>query len=87
MENLISPLLTCLVLFFLLRGLFQPLVWAVKTLLRGGCGFLCLWIVNTVSGVTGLHIPINPVTSLTAGVLGLPGIGILALLEKIQEGL
>ena len=83
METLTCALLTGLLLFFLLRGLLRPLLWIARTVFRGGCGFLCLLILNTVSGFTGLHFPINPVTVLTAGMLGLPGIGVLALLEKI----
>ncbi|HCP71252.1 MAG TPA: SigmaK-factor processing regulatory BofA, partial [Clostridiales bacterium] len=49
-----------------------------------GCGFLCLWLLNSVSAFTGAYFPINAVTVLVAGFLGLPGIGVMALLEVLS---
>ena len=54
-----------------------------KIAANSGCGLLCLWLLNSVTGFTGIFFPINAVTVLTAGFLGLPGIGILALLAVL----
>ena len=47
---------------------------------HSGCGFACLWLLNSVSGFTGIAFPINAVSVLIAGFCGLPGIGLMALL-------
>lgn len=81
MENFIVLLIPVLLAFFLIRILLLPMKLLVKLLLHSGCGFLCLWLLNTVSGFTGVYLPINAVTVLIAGFLGIPGIGLIALLE------
>lgn len=63
------------------RVLLMPIRLAWKTALYAGSGFLCLWLLNMTSGITGLLLPVNAVTVLLAGVLGVPGIGLIALLE------
>ena len=85
MESLITLLIPALVAVILVRLLLLPLRGILKIAIHSGCGFLCLWLLNSVSVFTGLYFPINAVTAFTAGILGLPGIGLLALLETIQE--
>ena len=46
-------------------------------------GIVCLWLLNSVSGFTGIFFPINAVTVLVSGVLGLPGIAILTVLAVL----
>ena len=62
------------------RLLLLPMKFIFKLLIHSACGFLCLWLLNSIAGFTGIFFPINAVTVLTAGILGLPGVGILALL-------
>lgn len=83
MENFVALLIPLLLGLVLLRLLLLPLKWVVKLVIHSGCGFLCLWLLNTVSPFTGIAFPINGVTVLTAGILGLPGIGLLAVLAVI----
>lgn len=64
-----------------LRLLFLPVKLIWKLLVNSLCGFACLWILNTAAGVTGLYLPINAVTVLIAGFFGLPGVGVIAVLE------
>ena len=81
MENFVTLLIPALLAVFLVRMLLMPLRMVFKLLLHSGCGFACLWLLNTVSGFTGVYLPVNAATVLIAGFLGLPGIGLLALLE------
>ena len=83
MEKYVTLLIPCLLALGLIRILLFPLKLGIKLAIHSGCGFLCLWLLNLVSGVTGISFPINPVTVATAGFLGLPGIGILALLAVL----
>lgn len=83
MENFVVLLIPALLAVFLIRLLLLPMKLIFKLAIHSVCGFLCLWILNTVSGFTGIYLPINAISVAIAGILGLPGIGILALLELI----
>ena len=81
MENFVMLLIPGLLLALLLRLLILPMRLIFKLLLHAGCGFLCLWLLNTVSGFTGFCLPINSVTVFISGFLGIPGIALIVLLE------
>ena len=81
MENFAAIFITALLILGLLRLIALPIQWSVKILLNSACGFLCLFLLNTISGFTGIYFPINYVTVVIAGFLGLPGIGVLALVQ------
>ena len=83
MENFVEILIPMFLLALLLRLLVMPIKWFWKLFLNSGCGFVCLWLLNSVSGFTGLYFPINYVTAIIAGFLGLPGIGLLAILQAV----
>ena len=83
MENFVTLLIPAILAVVLVRVLFTPIRLLWKLLLNSGCGFLCLWLLNTVSGFTGVLFPINAVTVLVAGFLGLPGMALLAVLALI----
>ena len=83
MENFAAILIPMLLLGLLLRLLVMPIRWFWKIFVNSACGFVCLWLLNSVTGFTGLYFPINNVTSVIAGFLGLPGIGLLAILQTV----
>ena len=83
METWTALLIPALLTVILARSLLLPLKFLTKLAVHSGCGFLCLWLLNTASFFTGIAFPMNAVTVLTAGILGLPGIGILAVLAVI----
>lgn len=80
MEKIVTLLIPALVAVILVRLLLLPVKWLLKAGIHSGCGFLCLWLLNTATPFTGIAFPINAVTVLTAGILGLPGVGLLAVL-------
>ena len=83
MENFAPILLSILVVFCLLRLIALPIRWGWKIFVNSACGFLCLFLLNSISGFTGIYFPINYVTVAIAGFLGLPGIGAMALLHYL----
>ena len=83
MENFAVLLVPALMLCILLRLIALPIRWFWKLSINSACGFLCLWLLNSVAGFTGLLFPVNSVTALIAGFLGLPGIFLLAVLQLI----
>lgn len=83
MENILALIVPVLLVFALLRLIALPVRLTVKILLNSACGFVCLWLLNWISGFTGIYFPINPVTAVIAGFLGLPGIVLLAAAQYI----
>ena len=83
MENILSLIVPVLLVFLLLRIIAMPVRLTAKLLVNSACGFLCLWLLNWISGFTGIFFPINPVTVIIAGFLGLPGIALLAVSQFI----
>ncbi len=81
MENILAFAIPALLAVLLIRALLAPLKWAAKLAVHAACGFVCLWLLNSVSGFTGLELPINALTVLISGTLGVPGIALIALLE------
>lgn len=77
-----APLAVCLVAgtagLFLLRRQIGALG---KLLARSVAGMALLWLFNLVGGLAGMHIGLNFLTGLTVGLLGLPGMGLLLLLQ------
>ena len=83
MDMLLETLLPALLGILILRALIRPLKGILKLCLHGAIGFLCLWSLNLTEALTGLALPVNGLTVLTAGSLGLPGIAMLVLLEVL----
>ena len=80
MEKFATLLIPGMLAILLLRSLLIPMKTGFRVAIHSACGFLCLWILNAVSLFTGILFPINLVSVLVAGICGLPGIGILAIL-------
>ncbi len=83
MEHFAALLVPALMGMLVLRLIFAPMKWGLRLALYLGSGFLCLWLVNAISGFTGVYIPINAITAAVSGFLGLPGVSLLALLEML----
>lgn len=83
METFVTLLIPAILAIVLIRLLLMPLKLGFKIAIHCACGFVCLWLLNSVSGFTGIFFPINAVTVLISGVLGLPGIAILAVLAVL----
>lgn len=81
MKSFSTLLVPALFIFLLLRVIALPIRWFWKLSINSACGFLCLWLLNTVTAFTGIYFPINWVTVIIVGFLGLPGIGALALVQ------
>lgn len=83
MENFAVLVIPALMGVILLRLMLLPISWVCRLALHSGCGFICLWLLNLASGATGILLPINGLTVLAAGFGGIPGIGLVGLLELL----
>ena len=80
MEKYVILLIPILIAGMLIRLMLIPLKPILKLGIHSGCGFLCLWLLDSLACFTGIGFPINALTVLLAGFGGLPGIGLMALL-------
>lgn len=83
METFVTLLIPALLALILVRLLFLPMKLMVKLLLHSAAGLLCLGLLNSESGFTGILFPINAVTVLVAGFLGLPGMALMTLVQVL----
>ena len=83
MEKIITLAIPALTALVLVRAMLVPVQFIFRAFVHGLGGFACLWLLNTVSGFTGICLPMNALTILAAGFGGFPGIGLIALLEII----
>ena len=83
MEKFVTLLIPVLFLLLLIRVIMLPIRVVWKLFINSACGFVCLWLLNWISGFTGVQFPINAVTVLIAGFLGLPGIARLAAAQVL----
>ena len=81
MEDFLNILIPVALVLGFLRLCLIPARWFLKIGINSLAGFACLWLLNLISGYTGLFFPINLVTACIAGFLGLPGILLLVLFQ------
>lgn len=70
-------------LFVLLRLLKSPLRTALRVGGNAALGFGALWLLELSSSLTGLHLGLNVFNALVIGVLGVPGFGLLLLVQWV----
>lgn len=76
-----------LILFmFISRSVIQPLKWIWWGVLYTAVGSLVLFLLNLAGEWVNFRIPINPITSFVAGVLGVPGLICLILVKVFLVG-
>lgn len=63
--------------------LLIPIKLIIRLIWNGVIGGILLLLVNFVGGFLGIGIVINPITALVAGLLGVPGVVLLLLLQYI----
>ena len=66
-----------------LRLLSTPLKMALRLVLNSALGFGALWLLQYTAAYTGISLGLNLFNLLTVGVLGLPGLGLLVLLQWV----
>ena len=82
-QKIIAAILAGFFLIALIQVFSAPLRLALKLLVNTLLGFLALWVVRLTAGVTGIALGLNLWNALVVGVLGLPGLGLLLLLQWI----
>ncbi|MHB9095285.1 MAG: pro-sigmaK processing inhibitor BofA family protein [Eubacteriales bacterium] len=82
--NIIIAFALGLLLIYLIgRVMLIPLKLVFKLLINAVVGGVVLWIINYFGAYINIHIPLNPVTALTVGFLGIPGVVLLFVIQQI----
>ena len=79
----LSFALGLLLLFLLGRLLLVPMRFLWRQLAGGLLGALLLWVFNQFGYLWGVSVPINPLTVLVTGFLGVPGVALIAALTYL----
>ena len=66
-----------------LRLFAAPLKLAIKVAFNSALGFGAVWLLNLTTSVTGLSLGLNWFNALLIGILGLPGFGLLLLVQWV----
>lgn len=82
--NIIIAFIVGLLLLLLVgRAMLVPLKWVLKLLVNAVVGGIILWVINYFGNFLNVHIPINPITALTVGFLGIPGVVLLFVIQQV----
>ena len=79
MENILALIIPVLIAVLVFKLLFSQMKLIWKIAVNSLSGFVCLWLLNLASGITGIVFEINFITTLVVGFLGVPGIILLLI--------
>lgn len=83
--NSVVTFLSCIIFIFIFGKIFiVPLKSIFKIIFNSILGAVLLFIINLVGGSFGFHIGINVFTAICVGILGIPGAGLLVVLQIIS---
>jgi inhibitor of the pro-sigma K processing machinery len=82
---LIAGIIVALILYFMLRMFFKPIQLLWKLVLNSVVGLVLLMIFNYVASYFAFYIPINIITILIAGFLGVPGVLLLVAFQYLLK--
>ncbi|KUP03890.1 pro-sigma K processing regulatory protein [Bacillus coahuilensis m2-6] len=81
---IVIGVLSGLVFLLLVSGTsFKPFQFLGQGVIKILIGALFLFFLNAFGGQVGLHVPINLVTASIAGLLGIPGVAGLAVIQMV----
>jgi inhibitor of the pro-sigma K processing machinery len=83
MQEILALAVPVLFIFLFIKILLTPMKLIFKLLLNTGCGFICLFLLNLLSGITGIVFELNFITAAIVGFLGLPGIVLLLVVQYL----
>ena len=84
MDTNIITYLACICFLFIFGRVFiVPIKKIFKLVINSILGGLTIFLINLIGGIWGFHIGLNIITSIFVGLLGIPGAGLLVILQII----
>ncbi len=81
----IAAIAVVLILYFVLKVFLKPIQLLWKLALNSAVGLVLLMIFNYVAGYFAFFIPVNLITILIAGFLGVPGVLLLVAFQYLLK--
>lgn len=82
-QKIIAVLVGGFLLIALLRVFRTPLRLAARLLVNTLLGFAALWAIRATAAITGLTLGLNLWNALVVGILGVPGLVLLLLVQWV----
>ena len=82
-QKILAGLLAGFLLVALIRVFSVPLKLTLRLLVNTLLGFGVLWLINRTAALTGVSLGLNLWNALTIGILGLPGVLLLLLVQWV----
>ena len=80
--NVVLAYVFGIILIYVVGRMFlMPIKLIFRLVYNALIGGAMLWLLNVAGAYIGFNIPINPITALVAGFLGLPGVVLLILFK------
>ena len=79
----ITFIIAIAVLFIVLKILSLPMKLIIKLVVNGLIGGVVIWIINLIGASFGFAITLNWITALVVGILGIPGVIILTIIQLL----
>lgn len=75
--------ITCVIVcvFILFGGVKKAFHWATVLITRFFIGVFALFFINVIGSLFAYHLPINLFTAIVSGLLGIPGVIVLVLID------
>ncbi len=83
MTSIVAYAAGLVLLFVFCRIFIRPIKWILKLIINGALGGLILTAVNFAGGFAGITVIINPLSALISGLLGVPGVILVIILQYI----
>ncbi|MBE5040647.1 pro-sigmaK processing inhibitor BofA family protein [Ructibacterium gallinarum] len=82
MGSVFMYLLGLFLLYLCCRLFIKPIKWLLLLFLHCLLGIGGILLFNLVVGSAGWHVAVNPLTAITSGVLGIPGIVMMLFMQS-----
>jgi len=79
----VGYILGILIILVIAGVCLKPVKFIIRVFLNSVLGGALIWIINFLGAGFGVHIGLNPVTSVAVGALGVPGVIIILILQII----
>jgi len=80
---IMATLLLLVVLFLTVRLILGPLKAITRLFINCGVALFILIAANFLGSYFGIHLPVNPVSVMSIGLLGVPGFMLVAFLSYL----
>jgi len=84
MDMILTYAAGALLVLLALKIFVKPIKWLIRLLFNTLLGGAALLLINTFGGAWGLHVAVNPLTAFLTGLLGLPGVVLLLIIQWIK---